>query len=73
MIAVVCKDGVILASEKIKASKLQAKSSDRRIFSVDEHIGLGICGRVPDGMIILNRARMECEGYWRNYGIPISG
>ncbi len=73
MVGLVCKDGVILATEKIRTSKLQAKSSDRRIFSVDEHIGLGICGRVPDGMIVLQKARIECENYRSNFGIPISG
>lgn len=73
MIGVVCKDGVILAGEKIITSKLQAKSSDRRIFSADEHIGIGICGRVPDGMIVLSRAREECENYRNNFGVPISG
>jgi 20S proteasome subunit alpha 7 len=63
MVGLACSDGVILATEKIIGSKLQAKSSDRRIFSVDEHIGVGICGKITDGMIVVQRARIECENY----------
>lgn len=63
MVGLVCKNGVILATEKIRASRLQAKSSDRRIFSVDDHIGIGICGRIPDGKVIVSRARVEAENY----------
>lgn len=53
MVGLVCSDGVILATEKIITSKLQAKASDRRIFSVDEHIGIGVCGKITDGMIVV--------------------
>ena len=73
MIGFACKDGVILATEKILVSKLQAKSSDRRIFAVDEHIIIGICGWIPDGMLVISRARMECENSRSNFGVPISG
>lgn len=43
------------------------------MFSVDTHIGIAICGRIPDGMVIVSRARNECEGYRKNFGVPISG
>lgn len=73
VLGMVCSDGVILASEKIRSSRLQAKNSDKRIFSVDSHVGVAICGRVPDGMVIVSRARHECEGYRKSFGVPISG
>ena len=44
VIGVVCSDGVIIASEKIRHSRLQSKNSDRRIFSVDSHVSVCICG-----------------------------
>jgi 20S proteasome subunit alpha 7 len=62
-----------LACEKIKASPLQVKDSNKRIFNVDRHIGLAITGRIPDGMIVLERARKEAENYKEFFGIPITG
>lgn len=57
----VCKDGVIIATEKIINSKLQSRNADKRIFSIDSHISLAICGKVTDGMIVLEYAKKECE------------
>lgn len=34
------KDGVVLAAEKIIMSKLHEPSSNRRIFNIDQHIGM---------------------------------
>ena len=73
VIGVVCSDGVIIASEKIKHSRLQSKNSDRRIFSVDSHVSVCICGWIPDGMSIVEYAKKECEAYRKNYGVPITG
>lgn len=35
-----CKDGVVLAVEKVQTSKLLVKGANKRIVSVDNHIGL---------------------------------
>jgi 20S proteasome subunit alpha 7 len=35
-----CKDGVVLAVEKLVTSKLLVPGSNRRIFNVDLHAGL---------------------------------
>ena len=37
---VVCKDGVIIGGEKLVASKLMAKNSDKRVYNVDSHVGM---------------------------------
>ncbi len=34
---------------------------------------MGITGRIPDGHIVIQRARKEAEGYLENYGINITG
>jgi 20S proteasome subunit alpha 7 len=67
-------DGIILACEKIRNSPLEAVDANRRIFSIEENIGFGICGRLPDGKNILHRARKEAKGYRKNFGrtIPVS-
>ena len=57
MVGIKCKDGVILAGEKQIFSKLLTENTNRRIYNLDNSIGLAICGKVPDGRNILNRAR----------------
>lgn len=38
-----CKDGVVFGVEKIITSKLHESASNRRIFTVDRHIGVVRC------------------------------
>ncbi len=73
VVAIQCADGVILACEKIKRSPLQVRDSNKRIFSIDTHIALAVCGRLADGMIVVKRARSEAESYKESFGIPITG
>ena len=39
-IGIRCKDGVVLAVEKLITSKLHEPKSNRRIFTIDKHIGM---------------------------------
>lgn len=68
-----CKDGVILATEKLIKSRLMVEDSNRRIFNIDETIGMVICGHLPDGKNVVDRARKEAKMYRDNYGVPITG
>ena len=52
---VVCKDGVIIGGEKLVASKLMAKTSDKRVYNVDTHVG----------MVNLSFVSLNLLGYWR--------
>ena len=60
-------NGVILACEKIRQSALETPDANRRIFSVEMNIGVGVCGRLPDGKNVVHRARKECQGYRKNF------
>lgn len=73
VVGVICNDGVILGCEKIKQSALLVKDANRRIYNIETHIGIAICGRIPDGMIVVSKAREEAEQYRNNFGVPISG
>eukprot|EP00744_Colponema_vietnamica_P001093 GILI01001848.1.p1 GENE.GILI01001848.1~~GILI01001848.1.p1 ORF type:complete len:274 (+),score=82.46 GILI01001848.1:71-823(+) len=66
-----CKDGVILGVEKLIQSKMLVEGTNRRVFSVDKHVGIAISGMVPDARQIVNRARSECSNYFNTYGQPI--
>eukprot|EP01016_Furgasonia_blochmanni_P033583 TRINITY_DN3521_c0_g1_i3.p1 TRINITY_DN3521_c0_g1~~TRINITY_DN3521_c0_g1_i3.p1 ORF type:complete len:195 (+),score=56.08 TRINITY_DN3521_c0_g1_i3:186-770(+) len=73
IIGIKCKDGIILGSEKLLHSKLLVEDTNRRIHTVDNHIGMVVTGRVPDGRNIIARARSEAQQYKDLFGIPISG
>ncbi|SGZ31849.1 BQ5605_C042g12019 [Microbotryum silenes-dioicae] len=67
-----CKDGVVLAVEKLVTSKLLVPGANKRIATVDSHAGVATAGLLADGRHIANRARDECEDYRNNYNTPIS-
>jgi len=73
IVGVVCKDGVILGSEKLRITDLIVENTNPRNFTIDKSIGLSIGGRLPDGKNVMHRAREEAKAYRQNYGIDISG
>ncbi|KDN38324.1 putative PRE10-20S proteasome subunit C1 [Tilletiaria anomala UBC 951] len=62
-----CKDGVVLAVEKLVTSKLLVPGSNRRIFNVDLHAGLVSAGLIADGKHMANRAREEAQAFRDTY------
>lgn len=48
-----------------------AAGSNKRIFGVDSHCGIGITGFTADGRQIVHRAREEAQNYFETYGIKI--
>lgn len=59
-----CADGVVLCVEKPLVNRmLVAKTTGRRIHTVDEYAGVAITGFVSDGRQIVNRAREEASSY----------
>ena len=73
VLGIVLKDGVVLISEKIKQSKAMVSGSNPSVYSVAPHIGMAICGLLPDGRNIVSRAKLEASSYLNQFGIPISG
>ncbi|GBF90613.1 proteasome subunit alpha type-3 [Raphidocelis subcapitata] len=68
-----CKDGIVLAVEKLVVSKLLVERSSRRIHNVDRHAGICVAGLLPDGRMVVNRAAEEASNYKSFYGEPIPG
>ena len=73
VLGIIFNDGVAIVSEKIKESRAIVSGSNPTIYSIAKHIGIGICGLLPDGRNIVSRAKLEASSYLKNYGIPISG
>ena len=70
-IAIRGKDGVVFAVEKIITSKLYEKEANRRIFSVDSHIGMAGSGLYADVRQLADIAMTESANYKSEYGSPI--
>ncbi|KAI0693565.1 nucleophile aminohydrolase [Cytidiella melzeri] len=61
------KDGIVLAVEKIIHSKLLVPDTNRRIQSVDRHIGMATAGFLADGRRLANHVREETSNYRSTY------
>ncbi|KAL8908843.1 MAG: hypothetical protein Q9207_000569 [Kuettlingeria erythrocarpa] len=70
-IGIRCKDGVVLAVEKIVTSKLLKSGANKRISSVDRNFGMIYSGLVPDGRHLVSRARDEASSWRTSYKSPI--
>ncbi|XP_075241261.1 proteasome subunit alpha type-3-like [Convolutriloba macropyga] len=71
IVGVRCKDGVVLAAEKIITSKLYCRHTQQRIMNVDAHIGMAFSGLVADAYQLCNIARDEAADYRVQHGMPI--
>ncbi|KAF2454804.1 nucleophile aminohydrolase [Lineolata rhizophorae] len=70
-IGIRCKDGVVLALEKLVTSKLLKPGANKRIATVDRHMGVVSAGLLPDGRHFVSRARDEAAQWRRFYKGPI--
>ncbi|KAI4125179.1 MAG: hypothetical protein LQ347_005462 [Umbilicaria vellea] len=70
-IGIRCKDGVVLAVEKIISSKLLKPGANKRIATVDRNIGVVSSGLIPDGRHFVSRARDEASSWRSTYKGPI--
>lgn len=71
-IGIKCVDGVVLGVEKSLVSKMMVAGTHRRIFHLDQHIGMAVSGVMADARNVMNRGRAEARQYRSIYGDPIS-
>ncbi|KAF9794602.1 hypothetical protein SFRURICE_018665 [Spodoptera frugiperda] len=65
------KDGVVFAVEKLVTSKLYEPGANKRIFHVDEHVGMAVAGLISDARQIVETARSEASNYRSQYGSQV--
>eukprot|EP00352_Strombidinopsis_acuminata_P005842 CAMPEP_0176369504 /NCGR_PEP_ID=MMETSP0126-20121128/23334_1 /TAXON_ID=141414 ORGANISM="Strombidinopsis acuminatum, Strain SPMC142" /NCGR_SAMPLE_ID=MMETSP0126 /ASSEMBLY_ACC=CAM_ASM_000229 /LENGTH=250 /DNA_ID=CAMNT_0017728167 /DNA_START=31 /DNA_END=783 /DNA_ORIENTATION=- len=70
---VVCKDGIVLGTEKIVVNKMMISGTDKRIYSVNKNVGCVVNGLTPDGKALMYRGREEAAQYENIYGIKMPG
>jgi len=70
-IGIRCKDGVVIALEKLVQSKLLKPGSNKRIATVDRHVGVVTSGLIPDGRHLISIARDEAASWRDSWKAPI--
>lgn len=72
-IGIRCKDGVVVACERLVQNKMIIPGSVRSVFPVAHHAGLACTGLGPDGRQLTGQAQAEAQRYHEFYGSDIPG
>ena len=70
-IGLVAKDGVVIVVDKRVHSRLVIDSSIEKIYIIDDHIISTFSGFIPDGRVLLEKARTIAQEYKFTFGSPI--
>ncbi len=70
-IGMICKDGVLLVTDKRLVDKLIVAESLEKIWQVDDHIAITAAGILSDARILVDRARVKAQEHKVVYDSPI--
>jgi proteasome beta subunit len=71
-VGVVCTDGVILSSDtRVTMGYFVAHKAGKKIYQVDDHIGMTISGGVADAQYVVEMLKVNAKLYKLNNGRPI--
>lgn len=72
-VGIVCKDGVVLATERRATMGTHiAHKRTKKLFKIDEHLGLTLAGLVGDAQLLARWLSAETELYKMKRGTPMS-
>lgn len=72
-LGIVCKDGVVLATERrATAGTMIAHKKTQKLFKIDQHLGLTIAGLVGDAQTLARYLAAEVELYKLKRNVPMS-
>ena len=70
-IGILCKDGVVLATEKKVISKLLDTGAvgckREKMYKIDDHVAVAVAGLTADANILINKARLNAQQYLFTY------
>jgi len=66
-IGLVCKDGVVIVSDRRQKDKLIVESSANKISEIDEHIMAVAAGIVSDSRVLIDKARVMAQQHRVTY------
>lgn len=71
-VGILAKDGIVMAGEKQKATKLLAiPKSSEKTYKLDDHISCVVAGLTADANILINQARLNSQRYRYTYQEPM--
>jgi proteasome alpha subunit len=70
-IGIVCKDGVILVTDKRLVDKLVVPDAIEKIFKIDDHIMATAAGILSDARVLVERAQVKAQQHKIEYDTPI--
>jgi proteasome alpha subunit len=70
IVGIKSEEGVVLAVREPQLSKLAAPTSSKKIFRIDDHVGVAIAGLSPDARVLIKQARLFCQSNKMTYDEP---
>jgi proteasome alpha subunit len=70
-IGMVCKDGVILVTDKRLVDELIVPEATEKIFQVDDHVGATASGILSDARVLIERSQLKAQQHRVTYDSPI--
>jgi len=70
-IGIVCKDGVVLVSDRRVNDKLIKAESANKVYEIDEHIIASAAGILSDARVLIEKARLISQQNRITYDSPI--
>jgi 20S proteasome subunit alpha 7 len=72
-IGIKCRDGVVLGVEKLVTKKMLVPGSNRKIHTIDTHVGMAVAGLAADARRLASLGREEAAEYRSFYGTQVPG
>lgn len=70
-IGIVCKDGVVLVTDKRIVDPLVVPDAVEKIFQIDDHIGATAAGILSDARVLIERAQVKSQQHRVTFDSPI--
>ncbi|MBI4438337.1 archaeal proteasome endopeptidase complex subunit alpha [Candidatus Woesearchaeota archaeon] len=70
-IGIVCKEGVVLITDKRIVDSLVVPEAVEKIYQIDDHIGATASGILSDARVLIERAQLRAQQHRVTYDTPI--
>ncbi len=70
-LGMVCKDGVLILTDRRILDKLIVARSVEKVFQIDDHIGAAAAGILSDGRVLIEKAQIVAQQHRVSYDEPI--
>jgi proteasome alpha subunit len=71
IVGINCPEGIILAAYEVENGRLEYKKNSKKIFKIDEHVGVAVAGLSPDARVLIRQARLQSQSNFMIYDEPI--